>query len=429
MTKAHEKSQSIRNKKVLIIGGGIAGLGAAAELLRHDCEVKLLEAKARLGGRIHTLSDSGSPIELGAEFMHGQSMALRVAIEAAGLSAQEISLKNEFFEAGKFRRKDIWKQMSKIIHRIDPSQPDCSMETFLMNETINKELRQQITSFINGFHAAPASKISAHSLRRAEYAAEHMESMAQSRLDAGYSALIDFLAEDVRSHGGVISTNTQVKKIKWQTEAVEVEFLQSGQMQIVHADRAIVTVPLGVLKSGAIEFMPPLTKKLEAINQLQVGNVVKIVLSFQEKCWPDFDFIQAPDERLPTWWTDSRGPVLTGWAGGPQADSLESLTHPQLKSLALSILEKLFPESAGKLKDNFISSHYHDWAKDPHACGAYSYIPVQGLDLPKLLAAPVDDTLFFAGEATVFDAQTGLVSEAYETGLRAARELAGWIKD
>jgi hypothetical protein len=104
---------------------------------------------------------------------------------------------------------------------------------------------------------------------------------------------------------------------------------------------------------------------------------------------------------------------------------LNPLTHSQLESLALSILEKLFPKSADKLKNNFISSHYHDWARDPQACGAYSYIPVNGLDLPKLLAAPVDGTLFFAGEATVFDAQTGLVSEAYETGLRAARELIG----
>jgi monoamine oxidase len=410
------------NKKVIVIGGGIAGLAAATELLRHDCEVKLLEAKNRLGGRIHTIS-SGSPIELGAEFMHGQSSVLRIAIEAAGLSMHKISLKNEYFEEGKFHRWDVWSQMSKIIHQINPHKPDCSMEEFLSNDNISDEVRRLITSFINGFHAAPTSQISAHSLRRAEYAAEHMESMAQSRLDAGYSALIDFLAEDIRSHGGIILNNALAREIKWQTKTAEIEFQQSDKMEIINADQVIVTVPLGVLKAGAIEFLPPLTKKLEAINQLQVGNVVKIVLRFREKCWPNFEFIQAPDERLPTWWTDPRGPVLTGWAGGPQADSLSSLTHPQLESLALSTLERLFPESAGKLKQNFISSYYHDWAKDPQAWGAYSYIPVNGLDLPKLLAAPVDGTLFFAGEATVFDSQTGLVSEAYETGLRAAREL------
>jgi len=413
------------DKKVIVIGGGIAGLAAAAELLRQDCEVKLLEAKPRLGGRIHTISDSLLPIELGAEFMHGQSAALRVAIQAAGLSSHEISLRNDFFEDGKFRRKDIWSQMSKIIHRINPASPDCSMEKFLLNENIDDELRKKITGFVNGFHAAPASKISAHSLRRAEYAAEHMESMAQSRLDAGYSALIDFLADDVRSHGGTISHNALVKKVKWQTGSVAVEFSQAGKTETIQADRVLVTVPLGVLKSGAIEFVPSLNKKMEAINQLEVGNVIKIILRFRERCWPDFDFIQAPDEQLSTWWTDSRGPVLTGWAGGPHADSLSSLTHSRLEALALSTVEKLFSKSAGKLKNNFISSYYHDWAKDPQACGAYSYIPVNGLDLPKLLAAPVHKTLFFAGEATVFDAQTGLVSEAYETGLRAARELIG----
>src|SRR5438132_2094404 len=82
----------------------------------------------------------------------------------------------------------------------------------------------------------------------------------------------------------------------------------------------------------------------------------------------------------------------------------------------------------------FLNGHRHsalnwssrirtNWARDPHVLGAYSYIPVNGLDLPKLLAASMEDTLFFAGEAAVSDAQCGTVSGAFESGLRAAREI------
>jgi monoamine oxidase len=412
------------SRKVVIIGGGISGLATAAELLRQDCQVIVMEAKARLGGRIHTVFEGQCPIDLGAEFLHGESDTLQSVMTAAGLSHSEISLQNKFFENGKLNRKDIWSLVSKVFHRINPQQRDCSMEEFLLQDQASPETRRMISSFVNGFHAARMNLVSAHSLLRGEYAAEHMHSQKQGRPDAGYSALIDFLAEDIRAHGGKILTNTPVGKINWQPGSVRVECQPDNETVSLQADAAVITVSLGVLKSRAIEFVPPLPQKQEAIEQLQFGNVVKISLVFAEKCWPHFEFIQAPGEPLPTWWTDPRGSILTGWAGGPQADALLSLSSAELELVALQTLKKIFKKQADDLQTKFVTSQHHDWAHDPHIRGAYSYIPVGGLDLPKKLAEPVAHTLFFAGEATVFDAQTGLVSEAYETGLRAARELA-----
>jgi monoamine oxidase len=114
---------------------------------------------------------------------------------------------------------------------------------------------------------------------------------------------------------------------------------------------------------------------------------------------------------------------LTGWAGGPKADALSTQSPAQLEKLALTILQRIF--GAASLRKQLLSSHSYNWANDPHIRGAYSYIPVNGLDLPKTLAAPVEGTLFFAGEATVADAQTGTVFGALESGLRAAREILG----
>ena len=96
-----------------------------------------------------------------------------------------------------------------------------------------------------------------------------------------------------------------------------------------------------------------------------------------------------------------------------------------LEALGLKILRKILfaKTSPASLRHQLVASHYCNWAADPLIRGAYSYLPVNGLDLPKLLAAPVADTLFFAGEATVSDAQTGTVFGALQSGLRVAREI------
>ncbi|MFN7140646.1 MAG: FAD-dependent oxidoreductase, partial [Limisphaerales bacterium] len=118
-----------------------------------------------------------------------------------------------------------------------------------------------------------------------------------------------------------------------------------------------------------------------------------------------------------------RGSVLVGWAGGECADPLVPASQEEIAALGFKILAKLFSTPADKIRQQISSIYYHNWAEDPFSRGAYSYIPVNGLILPKLLAAPVAGTLFFAGEATATDAQLGTVFAALETGYRAAREI------
>ena len=156
-----------------------------------------------------------------------------------------------------------------------------------------------------------------------------------------------------------------------------------------------------------------------------MGNVVRLVFHFKEKCWKDFGFIHAFNEAIPTWWSDKRGPLITGWTGGPQAGALLKFSRKKLEATALEIMSKIIfgGASVSALRQKLVAIHYHNWAADKEIRGAYSYIPVNGLDLPKVLAAPVADTLFFAGEATVMDAQVGTVFGALESGLRAAKEI------
>jgi monoamine oxidase len=412
-------------EEVIIIGGGIAGLSAATELLRNDCKVTLLEAKERFGGRIYTLQEGSLPIELGAEFIHGQARTLLTAIRAAELSTQEVHERNQLFEDGKFHTVNLWEKVSKIIHRINPRAPDRSFQQFVKEEELGEDDATLATGFVNGFHAARADRISAHSLLRGEVSAEHMGGSQQTRVTQGYAALVHFLANDIRTHNGSLLTSTSVKTIRWKSRRVEIDALCDGEPRTFKADAAVVTVPLGALKNGGIAFDPPLPQKQEAIDQLLFGNVIKVTLVFREVWWPkdDFGFIHAFDQPIPTWWSDSRGPMLTGWAGGPKADDLRHPSSGRLESLALRVLAKIFDCRSTLLRSKLVAAYHHNWARDPHIGGAYSYIPVNGLDLPKLLGAPVEEKLFFAGEATATDAQTGTVATAFNTGLRAAREV------
>ncbi|HTR42144.1 MAG TPA: NAD(P)/FAD-dependent oxidoreductase [Pseudomonadales bacterium] len=407
----------------LVIGGGIAGLAAARELGRHQISTTVLEAKSHFGGRIRTLHDGRLTIELGAEFVHGQSRPLVEAIEEANLLTQPVQDKHRIFENGQFSEIKIWDIVSDVLNRVDIHKPDCSIETFL--QSVEEPARTLVRNFITGFDAADTHRISAHARRRAEYAAEQMQMETQQRIVNGYSALVNQFAQEIEGYGGRLISGTTVRRIRWSPGNVGAYVDRIGATETIFADAAVITLPVGVLKTNEVKFEPSLPEKIEAAKGIEFGNVVKIIFHFDERLWEDFGFVHVPSQPLPTWWSDPRGPILTGWAGGPKADAILKLSGAELETIGLEILSQILAgnPTVANLRRHLVASHYHNWAADPHIRGAYSYIPVNGLDFPRLLAAPVAGTLFFAGEATVTDGQTGTVFGALETGLRAAHEL------
>jgi monoamine oxidase len=411
------------SRKVIVVGGGAAGLAACSRLA--DCQITLLEARNRFGGRIHTMRRNGQVVELGAEFMHGQSKALSQLIADANLVAQPASDDNYLLENGMLEAIDVWEQFDKLVEHIDPMHRDESFATFLDRQSLPERDRKMMLAFATGFNAAHAERLSAHSLKRAEFAAEQMDGDKQSRIVEGYGALVEFLVAKARDAGAQMLTGRVVRSIRWRAGNVEVEAQDGNSLERFFGDGLIVTLPLGVLKKNAVTFVPPLTDKEEAICGLDFGNVVKLTFVFRKQWWArgDFGFIYALEEPVPTWWTDQRGPVLTGWAGGTKADRLIQTPSAELQSLGVEILSRIFRVSSSIIRQELLAMETHDWSRDPYACGAYTSIPVNGMILPKLLAAPVEETLFFAGEATASDAQLGTVFAAIETGYRAADKV------
>jgi monoamine oxidase len=231
------------------------------------------------------------------------------------------------------------------------------------------------------------------------------------------NSIATFDSERVEVH-----LNSPVSEIKWRPGYVRAAGFE--------ADAAIVTVPLGVLQSHAIRFVPALTEKLNAAHQLMMGNVVKVVLCFRSAFWEDrglmnLSFLHARGEKFPTWWTTRpvAAPILVGWAGGPPADALaghrtDFIVHAAIESLA-NALKMDFQSIERRIRASFVA----DWQIDPFSMGAYSWVPVGSIAVPLALAEPVSNTLYFAGEATNSDGSCGTMHGAIATGHRAADEL------
>ena len=411
-------------KSVLILGGGIAGLAAARALVRRGISVTLVEAQSRLGGRIHTIHDGNVPIELGAEFIHGESKPLLETIREGALAIQDVADRTRLFANGHFDSLDIWEHAEEIFKRISPGEPDTTFEKFLAGQMdIEDREKNLMRHSVEDFNAAYANRISTRALLRAERAADQMNGAHHFRIVRGYATVVDFLAGEIKRLGGVLVKNTRAKQINWKPGSVDVSVERENRVERLAANAAIVTLPLGILKTDEVKFLPPLPEKFEAARGLEFGNVVRIVFQFRESFWEDYGFVHVLDRPLLTWWNDPRGPIVTGWAGGPHADVLLKHSRLELEEMGLEILGDILSERKDVLRSRLVASHYKNWTDDPHIRGAYSYIPVNGLDLPQVLAAPIAGTLFFAGEATVADAQTGTVFGAMESGLRAAREI------
>src|SRR5437867_3159561 len=118
-------------RSAVVLGGGVAGLTAAMDLLSRGWRVTILEAKDHLGGRVHTVYDRNIPIELGAEFVHGKDPALADLIRDAKLATLKVSDQNRRFKNGGLQRVPLWDKISEIIRKIDPQRPDQTFADFV----------------------------------------------------------------------------------------------------------------------------------------------------------------------------------------------------------------------------------------------------------------------------------------------------------
>jgi monoamine oxidase len=427
---------------VLILGAGAAGLAAASELTANGMKIQILEARNRIGGRIWTQRDSltNEPMELGAEFIHGHPPETFNLLSRGGINHFDV-LDQHFGRLGsEFKKLEgFWDQLQGVLDKIDGHRnQDRSFADFLNDQAgkFDRETLELAIGFVEGFQAADTKLISEKSLAggddEATEGAEHA-----FRIPEGYDRVMQTLARQIKDADQVIHLNRVARAIRWSKGRVEVECKNAltGLSETFRATRLIVTLPLGVLKTaagieGAVSFEPEPEILRNALDSMHMGSVVRITLHFAEPIWErladEISYLHASaDAPFPIWWTalPMRRHFITAWVGGPKAEKLSRLSKEEVVEQALRGLSSILQIELEEVRSLLRSVAYHDWMGDPYSRGAYSYLAVSGTAASKRFAKPIEDTLYFAGEAMQAGEERGTVSGALKSGYRSARQI------
>jgi monoamine oxidase len=424
-------SQARRDESVVVIGAGMAGLAAAASLQTQGFKVLVLEARQRIGGRMKTDRSLGCPVDLGASWVHGVDG--NPLVELAKQSGAKLA-RTHYTRMAAFDR-DGTKLDTNVVSaehlrllswmsRARKEGRDAAVPTSL-NTSIERAVAATKWPPVDrrAFDLVWALEEISEGARFAELSARgsgdyHELTGGDHLVVSGYDTLARHLARglEIRKGIAVDAINSQGPQVRIET--------RSGTLP---ADRVVVTVPLGVLQAGRIQFTPALPAgKQAAIQRVGMGLINKIALRFEQPFWPR----EAP---VLTYAGQPRGKYplfvnLAHFAGQPLLvclvppsfeNALENLTPAAAQAGLLEVLRTMFgskvPAPTAVLQTR--------WKSDPWSLGSYSFDKLGAVATDRdALAAPIDGRLFFAGEAT-HRTMFSTVHGAYLSGLRAAAEI------
>uniref|UniRef100_A0A250Y1X5 Peroxisomal N(1)-acetyl-spermine/spermidine oxidase n=1 Tax=Castor canadensis TaxID=51338 RepID=A0A250Y1X5_CASCN len=327
--------------RVLVVGGGIAGLGAAQRLCRHPAAryLRILEATARAGGRIRSERSFGGVVEMGAHWIHGPSQGnpvFQLAAEFGLLGEKELSEENQLVEtgghvglpsssctsSGRSVSLELVAEMGSLFYGlIDQTREFLhATETPVpsVGEYLKKEISQQVASWtedeetkklklavLNAFFNVECCVSGTHSMdlvALAPFGEYTVLPGLDCTFSGGYQGLTDQIMASLPKD--VMVFKKPVKTIHWNGSFHEAAFpgetfpvlVECEDGSRLPAHHVIVTVPLGFLKEHQETFFePPLpTEKAEAIRKMGFGTNNKVFLEFEKPFWePDCQLIQV----------------------------------------------------------------------------------------------------------------------------------------
>jgi len=439
------------NPAVIVIGAGVSGLAAARQLGRAGVAVRILEARDRIGGRVLTHLDPACecPIEFGAEFIHGKPPEIWELLHQANAEISEVEGDAWCTEEGQLAPCGFWEDVDHILEKMDDQKPDESFADFLegccpsLKAETTPRAKQRAVGYVSGFNAADPALVGVHWLVQGMRAERKIQGDRAFRARHGYKDLLDVFQQELQTGNIAVQLATVVEQLRWNAGSVEVKTRDQNRESTLEVPRVLITVPLSLLKTpvgepGVIEFVPDLpSRKKIALDRLEMGKVIRVTLRFRERFWEsikpagarkslsDMSFLLTEDEWFPTWWTahPEKWPILTGWAPFRAGERLSGKSQSFVEDRSLQTLGGLFRVSQSELENMLEGAYSHDWQADPFSLGAYSYGKVEADGAQEALAEPIENKLFFAGEATDTTGHNGTVHGAIASGYRAATQI------
>ncbi|WP_338892060.1 NAD(P)/FAD-dependent oxidoreductase [Rhodococcus sovatensis] len=424
----------------LIVGAGIAGLTAARILTDAGRHVVVLEARDRIGGRVWTSRSDGEVLDYGASWIHGvDGNPLADAVEAYGMRTVEFTVGSYqpdgraiayYSPSGTRLSDEAAERFASDVHFFDArlattiaaSEPMTSfgsaVETTLGELDWDEERSARVREFLQ--HRSEEQlgvwldDLDAHGLD--DDAIEGDEVVFPD----GYDELATHLAD-----GLDLRRRHVVTRVRWAPTGIVAE-TDRGEFS---ADRVVVTVPIGVLKSPEFVIDPPLPQRLtRALDRLEMNAFEKVFLRFPEKFWDQDVYAIRQQGEAGRWWHSwydvsavHGSPTLLTFAAGPCARDTRHWSDARIGDSVLDALRRLYGDRV--LQPDRI--HVTRWQDDPFSHGSYSYMTVGSIpEDHDNLSTPIGDVMYLAGEATWTD-DPATVTAAFKSGHRAAERILG----
>lgn len=424
------------SEKIIVVGAGMAGLSAARSLHDAGYTVTLLEGRERIGGRVWTSHAwPKTPLDMGASWIHGIE-GNPITTVAKTINAQTMVTDYEnailYDVDGNLLGDRAWKQIERYQNKLTRAivqakasvqSDDYSLEAAIADvidmESLSAKEERQLNFFLNSRieqeWAADVAELSAkHVNDYDEFGGDDVV------LPNGYDEIINHVARELDIRLGHV-----VEKITYNEKSVSI----ATNKGTFDGDRAVITLPIGVLQSRHVLFDPPLpTAKQEAIDTLGSGVFNKTYLRFPHAFWqksPEWiNYLSAKRGEWSEWlniyyYIDQ--PILLAFNAGRFGRAVESLSDDKMVAEAMAVLRKMYGDNIPDPEAWQITR----WASDPFALGSYSFLAVgASRQTREVLAEPVANRLFFAGEATEPD-YAATVHGAYLSGQREAERILG----
>jgi monoamine oxidase len=429
--------------RVVVAGAGLAGLAAARDLEAHGASVTIVEARDRVGGRVHTIRTGfagGQHAEAGADLIEGEQNFVLELARALGLRPRRILRRGFAFYGphangrrrvtsgppGFHQARRLLKQQTDDFCLAGQRWDSAIAQTLARKSVADwlQEIRardDQVARMrgLRGFFLADPEDLSLLPVVELFASDETPGKGELFRLPGGNDRLPQMIAKRL---GGRLSLQTAVRRIHHSPSGVRVAVEQTGTLDEIDADFCVMALPATTLRD--VEFEPALPEEQHrAIATLKYGSATRLLLQFEKPYWRRGTRHRAFGTDLPIGavWDGNEGQrgrqgILTLLAGGRAARELRELIDREGMQGVVGRLDWLGPPSP------LVASRVVAWDDDPWARGGYAYFdPSFAPELRAWLMRPAGRILF-AGEHTSIEAQ-GYMNGAIESGKRAAAEV------
>ncbi len=408
---------------VIVIGAGISGLAAARRLQDLGYSVVVLEAASQIGGRIRTDWSLGAPFEAGAGWIH-RPEGNPVTEIAEKIGAPMIETPDQSFKVFARNGSPVsnskilskYKDLEKLYKKVDDTFDGDQSLSNAVARISKKSFKDPVLRWMMSAYTEFSTGGSIEKLSAFYFDEDYEFDGADVILPDGYDQIPKSLAD-----GLDIRLDTIVDTVEYEEGDGAAVYTSKGTFESYFV---ICTVPLGVLKKGAITFDPPLPKAYQrSIDKIGFGSVTKLALKFEEPFWPlETQYLGYMSEPKGRWnyfvnyRTFSSENILLGLSVGDYPFVAEKMSDADMVTDCMGALRTMF---GGNIPVP-VSHLATRWSEDPHTYGAYSYSAVGNKPSDfNDLAKPVANTILFAGEHTTFEYH-GTTHGAYLSGLAAA---------